>query len=126
MTARQPVNYASEGLAEKGRTQLRKVQATQPAADCGRVRQPIRILELGQSHFPRAVIHKTQAQCLKARKQAVMRVWKRERRKESERLPAISAAAAMNPDPVVMLIVSLLAAPPVTDDRISFTNRTSA
>jgi hypothetical protein len=32
----------------------------------------------------------------------------------------------MNPDPVVMLIVSLLAATTVTDDRISFTNRASA
>jgi len=55
-----------------------------------------------------------------------MRIRKRERRKESEGLPAIDAAAAMNPDPVVVLIVSLLAATTVTDDRIPFTNRTSA
>jgi hypothetical protein len=55
-----------------------------------------------------------------------MRIRKRERRKESEGLPAIDATAAMNPDPLVMLIVSLLAATTVTDDRIPFTNRTSA
>jgi hypothetical protein len=55
-----------------------------------------------------------------------MRVRKRERRKESEGLPAIDAAAAMNPDPVVVLVMSLLAATTVTNDRIPFTNRTSA
>jgi hypothetical protein len=72
------------------------------------------------------VLHETQQQRLEARKQAVMRVWKRERRKESEGLPAIDATAAMNPDPVVVRVVRLLAATTVTDDRIPFTNRTSA
>jgi hypothetical protein len=55
-----------------------------------------------------------------------MRVRKRERRKEREGLPAIDAATAMNPDPVVMLVVSLLAAAAMTNDRIVFTKRTSA
>jgi len=32
----------------------------------------------------------------------------------------------MDPDPVVMLIVSLLAAAAMTNDRIPITNRTSA
>jgi len=105
---------------------LRTVQVTPPAANSGGIRQPIRILELGQCHFPRAVLHETHQQRLKTREQTVMRIRKRERRKESEGLPAIDAAAAMNPDPLVMLIVSLLAATTVTDDRIPFTNRTSA
>jgi hypothetical protein len=54
-----------------------------------------------------------------------MRVWKRERRKESEGLPAIDATAAMNPDPVVVRVVRLLAATTVTDDRIAFAYRAS-
>jgi hypothetical protein len=61
-----------------------------------------------------------------ARQQAVMRVRKREQRKESEGRPAIGAATAMDPNPVVMLVVSLLAAAAMTDNRISFTNRTLA
>jgi hypothetical protein len=55
-----------------------------------------------------------------------MRVRKRERRKKSEGLPAIGAVAAMDPDPVVMLVMILLAATAVTDDRIPFTDRASA
>ena len=55
-----------------------------------------------------------------------MRVGKRKQRKESEGRPAIDAAAAMNPNPVVMLVVGLLAAASVTNDRIPFTNRASA
>jgi hypothetical protein len=55
-----------------------------------------------------------------------MRVRKREKRKKGESLSAPRAAAAMDPDPVVMLIVSLFAATAVTNDRIPFTNRASA
>jgi mannose/cellobiose epimerase-like protein (N-acyl-D-glucosamine 2-epimerase family) len=52
-----------------------------------------------------------------------MRVRKREHRKKSKGRPAIGAAAAMDPNPVMMLVVGLLAAAAVTDDRIPFTNR---
>jgi hypothetical protein len=55
-----------------------------------------------------------------------MRVRKREQRKEGEGRPAIGAAAATDPNPVVILVVSLLAAPAVTNDRIAFTNRAPA
>ena len=55
-----------------------------------------------------------------------MRVRKREQREKGEGLSATSAAAAMDPNPVVMLIVSLLAATAVTNDRIPFTNGASA
>jgi hypothetical protein len=55
----------------------------------------------------------------------VMRVRKREQRKEGEGHPAIVAAAATDPNPVVILVVSLLA-PAVTNDRIAFTNRAPA
>jgi hypothetical protein len=55
-----------------------------------------------------------------------MRVRKREQRKEGEGRPAIGAAAAMDPNPVVMLVVCLFAAAAVTNNRISFTNRALA
>jgi len=52
-----------------------------------------------------------------------VRVRKREHREESEGRPAIGAAAAMDPNPVMMLVVGPLAAAAVADDRIPFTNR---
>jgi hypothetical protein len=71
------------------------------------------------------VLHKASLQCLAARQQAVVGVREREQREEGEGLPAIGAATASDPNPVVILIVGLLAAPPMADDRIAFTNRAS-
>ncbi len=126
MTARQPMSYPGDGLTEKGMSQLGRVQAARPAADSGRIRQSIRVLKLRQCLLPRAALHKAPPQCPAARQQAVMRVGKRKQRKESEGRPTTGAAAAMDPNPVVMLVVGLLPAPSVTNDRISFTNRASA
>jgi predicted dienelactone hydrolase len=72
------------------------------------------------------VLRKVLPQCLAARKQTEMRVGKREHWQESKGRPAIRAAAAMNPNPGMMFVVRLLAAPSVTNDRIPFTDRTSA
>ena len=55
-----------------------------------------------------------------------MRVREREHRKEGKGHPAIGAATAPDPNPVVILVVGLLAAPAVTNDRIVFTERPSA
>ena len=55
-----------------------------------------------------------------------MRVRKGEHRKKREGHPTINATATMDPNPVVMLVVSLLAATTVTNDRIVLTKRTSA
>ena len=55
-----------------------------------------------------------------------MRVRQREQRKEGESLPANGATSTMDTNPVVMLVVRLLAAMSVPDDRILFTNRASA
>ena len=54
-----------------------------------------------------------------------MRVRERKQRKEGEGLPATVAEAAPDPNPVVMLIVRLLATAPVADDRIACTNGAS-
>jgi hypothetical protein len=55
-----------------------------------------------------------------------MRVGQRKHRQKGEGRPAAYAAAPTNPDPVVMLIVRLLAASPMTNNRILFANRASA
>lgn len=69
------------------------------------------------------MLRKTLPQCLTARQQTIVCVRKRKQRKEGEGLPATQATTAANPDPVVMLIVRLLAAPSMTDDRIARANR---
>jgi hypothetical protein len=126
MTARQPMSDTGNGLTEKGRGQLGRVKAARPAADSGRIRQSIRVFQLRRCLLPGTVLRKVLPQCLAARKQTEMRVGKREHWQESKGRPAIRAAAAMNPNPGMMFVVRLLAAPSVTNDRIPFTDRTSA
>jgi len=55
-----------------------------------------------------------------------MRVREREHRKKREGHPANIAATTMDPYPVVILVVRLLRAAAMTNDRISFTKRTPA
>jgi len=55
-----------------------------------------------------------------------MGVRKRKQRKKGKRRAAVRAAATPDPDPVVMLVVRLLAPPTVPNYRILFTNRASA
>jgi hypothetical protein len=55
-----------------------------------------------------------------------MAVGRRKRRQESEALAAASAKPAMNPDPIMVRIMSLLASMPVTDDRILLAYRALA
>jgi hypothetical protein len=52
-----------------------------------------------------------------------MGVRERKQWKKSEGLPATSAATPTNPDPVVMLVVRLLAAASMADDGIAFASR---
>ena len=54
-----------------------------------------------------------------------MGIREREQGKQSEALPASGAKAASDPNPIVMLIVRLLAPATVPDDRIAFANRAS-
>jgi hypothetical protein len=122
----QPVSHAHENLSEERKRRLGTVQAARPAPDRGSIGQAIRILELGHCLFPRAVIYKALPQCLAARQQTEVRVRERKQRKKSEGHPATGTAAAANHNPVVMLVVRLLAPASVTNDRILLTNRTSA
>ena len=52
-----------------------------------------------------------------------MGVWQREHRQEGKGLSTSVTAAASDPNPIVMFIVSLLAAATMPDYRLAFTNR---
>ena len=123
---RHPVGHLGNGLADEGIDWLGSIKAGRPAANRGWIRLAVGVLELRHCLFPRAVLHKAQQQCLAARQQAVMRIRKRKHRKKSEGRSASHAAAPANSDPVMMLVVRLLAAVSVTDDRIAVANRTMA
>jgi hypothetical protein len=116
---------AGEGLAQKGSRWLRGVQAVGPAAERGGIGHAVRVFERRRRLFPGAVLHCTPPPCLTTCQQAVAGVRERKPRQEGEGLPATGAATATDANPVVMLIVSLLAAASVTDDRIAFTNGAS-
>ena len=95
---------------------MRGVQALGPAADCGGVGQAIRVFDRRRRLFPRAVLLQAPPQGLATSQQAIVRVRQRKRREESEGLVAPRAVAAPDPNPVVMLIVRLLAAAPMAND----------
>jgi hypothetical protein len=71
------------------------------------------------------VLLKAPPQGLATSQQAVVGVREGKRRQKGEGLPATPAVTATDWDPVVVLIVGLLAASSVTGDRIAFTNGTS-
>jgi hypothetical protein len=125
ITRCQPASDADERLAEKGKSRLGMVQSAGPAAKRGRIGHAVRVFERRRRLLPGTMLHKALSQCLTARQQAVVRVRKREQREEGKGLPASRAAAAADGNPVVMLIVGLLGAAAVTDDRIAFTNGAS-
>jgi hypothetical protein len=62
---------------------------------------------------------------LSASQQAVVGVGRRERGEQCEGLPAARTKSASDSNPVVMLVVSLLAPATVADDGITFANRAS-
>ena len=123
ITTRQPVSHANERLAEKGKSRLGAVQSLGPAAKCGRIGHAIRIFERRHCLFPGAVFHKAPPQCLTARTNCSACKGAKARR-EGEGLHN-SGTAAPDVNPVVMLIVRLLAAASMADDRIAFTSGTS-
>ena len=125
ITARQPMSHAGERLVEKGKSRLGAVQSVGPATKRGGIGHAVRVFERRSRFFPGAVLHKAPPQCLTACQQTVVRVRERKQRQEGEGLPATGAATASDANPVVMLIVRLLAAASMADDRIALTNRAS-
>jgi hypothetical protein len=125
ITTRQPLSHAGERLTEKRNGWLGAVQAVGPAAECGRIGHTVRVFEGRRGLFPGAVLYKAPLPCLRARQHTVVRVRERKQREEGEGPLATGTATATNANPIVMLIMRLLAAAPVTDDRINFTRRAS-
>ncbi len=125
ITTRQPLSHAGKRLAEKGKGRLGAVQAVGPAAKCGRIGHTVRVFERRCGLFPGAVLYKVPLQCLRARQHTVVRVRERKQREEGEGFLATWTATAMNANPIVMLIMRLLPAASVTDDRINSTHRAS-
>ena len=120
-----PVSNPSKRLAEKGQPKLRAVHPDRPTTECGRIGHTIRVLKHGRRFFPGAVFHKSAPERITARQQAVMRIWERKQWQESEGLSTHRAATAMDRNPSMMLIMRLLAAASVADDRLQLTYRAS-
>ena len=116
---------ADERLAEKRKSWLGAVQSVGPAAKRGRIGYAIRVFERRRGLFPGIVLHKAPSQCLTTRQQAVMGVRERKQWKKREGLPATGATATTDANPVVMLIVCLLAAASMADNGITFTSGAS-
>jgi mannose/cellobiose epimerase-like protein (N-acyl-D-glucosamine 2-epimerase family) len=71
------------------------------------------------------VFYKSAPERITTRQQAVMRIRERKQWQESEGLSTHRAATATNRNPIMMLIVRLLAAASVADDRLALTYRAS-
>ena len=120
-----PVSNPSKRLAEKGQHKLRAVHPIRPTTKYGRIGYAIRVLKRRRRFFPGAVFYKSAPERITTRQQAVMRIRERKHRQESEGLSTHRAATAMDRNPIMMLIVRLLAAASVADDRLPLTYRAS-
>ena len=118
-----PVSDADERLADKREPRLGTIHATRPTAERGRVGRSVWVFERGRRLLPGAVLHKAPHQCLATSQQAVMGVRERKPGQEREGFPATGAPSTADVNPVVMLVVRLLAAASMADDRILPTNR---
>jgi hypothetical protein len=125
LAASQPLLHGFQSASQK-RKRGRRIQAAAPAADGRRVRNAIRIFHRWGGAFPTVVLHKTSPQRLTACDQTVMGIRQRESGKETESMFAEFAEAAVVLDPVVTVVMRLLAPPAMTDDRIAQTERTRA
>jgi hypothetical protein len=85
----------------------------------------MRIFERRRRLFPGAVLLKAPPHGLTPSQQAVVGVREGKRRQEGEGLPTTGTETATDPNPVVMLVVRLLAASPVANDRIALTKGAS-
>jgi hypothetical protein len=119
LAAHQPLAHVYDGSAQKGERGLRTVQPTKPAAERSRIGYPLGIFDHGRRRFPGAALHETAAERLAVGQQAVVCIGEGKARKERKALLAAVTVAAPDPDPVVVFIMSLLAAAAVADNRIA-------
>lgn len=113
-------------LAQKRKRRLRRIQTSEPSAQGGWIGHANGIFDCGRRSFAGTAFQEVTPQSLAAGDEAVMAVGRRERREESERLPAPVTNAAPNPDPIMLLVMRLFAAAAVTDDGVLGANRAAA
>ena len=123
LPASQPLLYGFKSASQK-RKRRRGIQAAAPAAEGGRVRNAIRIFQRWGGAFPSTVLHKTSSQRLTTRDQAEMGVGQGESGKERESYFAEFAEPTAVLDPVVTVVMRLLAPPAMANDRIAQTEGT--
>src|SRR3984893_15796166 len=126
LSACQPLPHDFHGGSQKGKRGPRRIQTAEPAAQGGRGRDAIRVFDRRRRVFPRTVLQEISPQCLTACDQAVVGIGLGEKRKKSKGESAGRADAAANLDPVVILVMGLLAPSAVADNRIAQALRTAA
>jgi hypothetical protein len=123
LAAGQPLLYGFKRASQK-RKRRRGIQAAAPAAEGRRVRNAIRIFHRWGGAFPRVVLHKTSPHCLTARDQTVVGIRQGESGKKTDSMFADFAEPAAVLDPVVTVVMRLLAPPAMANDRIPQTQGT--
>ena len=118
LAAGQPLRYGLEHGAQEGKGRPRRIQLVEPAAQGGGVGDAIRVFERRRGIFPRAPLHKAPTQRLASGDQTVVGVWQGESGQEAKDYTAQRTETAAVADPIVTLIMGLLAPPAMTDDRM--------
>ena len=118
LAASQPLRHGLEHGTQKGKAGSGRIQVVEPAAQSGGVGDAIGIFERRRGIFPRAPLHKAPPQRLATRDQTVMGIRQGESGKETKDYTAQGTDATAVPDPVVALIMGLLASPAMADDRM--------
>ena len=148
--ALEPLAHLMDRESQKGKRGPRGIQTAKPAAERGGIGHALGIFDRRRRCFQRTAFHEPMLtderatellsldealetlaqrtafheatpQRLAASDQAVVGVRERERRQEGEGLVARLATAAPHPNPIVILVMSLLGAAPVAHDRMAQT-----
>jgi hypothetical protein len=118
LAAGQPLRHGLEHGAQEGKGRPRRIQVVEPAPQGGGVGNAIRVFERRRGIFPRAPLHKAPAQRLAAGDQTIVCVRQGESGQEAKDYTAQRTETAPVADPIVTLIMGLLASPAMTDDRM--------
>ena len=118
LSAPNPLIDCPDRTSQKRKGWPRGIQRPKPAAEGGRSCHTIGIFHRRRRRFPAVTLDKVAPQRRTAGDQAVVAIGKREGRQESDGLAARCADATPNRNPVVVFVMSLFAAPTMTNDRI--------
>ena len=108
----EPRTYGPHRPVQVRKRRPRGIQTPEPPAQGGRISYAIGVFDHGRRGLPAAALDKVAPHRLAAGNEAVLCVRWRELREEGEGLVARSANAPPNLNPIVLLIVSLLAPGP--------------